>query len=133
MNDFGGIRVLVVEPDSWVRVLLTDLFKSEGAEVLSAIDLEGALACADGLKPHILITNYLLADGMTGQNLAVALRKINELLGLVFVSKLPEEQLALGPSADSLSGSKYCSAGPDFSVSALLDLVASVLSGVPSK
>jgi CheY-like chemotaxis protein len=133
MNAFGGIRILVVDPNSWVLALLTDLFRSEGCEVESAINLAGAVSCAAVFKPQVLVTNYLLEDGMTGQNLALALRQINQLLGLVFLSKLPKEQLALASHAESLSGARYCSAGSDFSVPALLDMVASVLPGVPSK
>jgi CheY-like chemotaxis protein len=133
MNDFGGNRILVVEPDSWTRVLLLELFRSEGCEVDSAFNLAGAVACADGFKPQVLVTNYLLEDGMTGQNLALALRQINQVLGLVFLSKLPELALASPGDAELLAGAKYHSAGDGFSVDRLLAVVSAMLPGAPSK
>jgi len=135
MNGFEGIRILVADPDSWSRALLLDLFKSEGCEVDSANNLAGAVTCADVFKPQVLVTNYLLEDGMTGQTLALALRQINQVLGLVFLSKLPELSLASASPRDAalLAGAKYHSAGDGFSVDHLMRAVAAVLPGVPFK
>ncbi len=129
MNDFGGNRVLVVEPDSWTRTLLLDFFRSHGFEAVGAADTDGALASAAELYPHLLLSNYELADGSTGIDLALSLRGINALLGLLFLSKLPEQDLGLLPRADLLAGAQYYSSGDAFSSEGLRGAVARALTG----
>lgn len=123
MDDFGGKRVLVVEPDNWARHLLVDFFRAEGFEADGAADGDGALACAAEFDPHLLLSNYDLGAGLNGVDLALALRKINAALGLVFLSKQPEQDLSLLPTADQLAGAKYCSSGDHFQVDGLLGSV----------
>lgn len=129
MNTSGGNRVLVVEPDSWTRTLLLDFFRSQGFEAVGAADADGALASAAELDPHLLLSNYELADGATGIDLALSLRKSNDLLGLLFLSKLPEQDLGLLPRADLLTGAQYHAAGDGFSADGLLGAVARALTG----
>ena len=134
MSAFGGNRVLVVEPDSWVRTLLLDFFKSEGFEAAGAADFDGAVATAADFDPHVLLSNYELAAEPGGIDLALALRRLNSLLGLVFLSKAPEQDLSLLPDGNLLTGAQYCSSTEAFSANGLLGAVARVLSGVePSK
>lgn len=134
MSAFGGNRVLVVEPDSWARMLLLEFFTSEGYEAAGAADVDGALASAAEFDPHLLLSNYHLADGETGVDLALALRKLNGLLGLLFLSKSAEQDLGLLPGADLLTGAQYYSSGNVFSVDGLRGAVARALTGVePSK
>ena len=134
MNDFGGNRILVVEPDSWTRTLLLEFLTSEGYEAAGAADTDGALASAAEFDPHLLLSNYELADGETGVDLALALRKLNGLLGLLFLSKSAEQDLGLLPGADLLTGAQYYSSGNAFSADGLLGAVARALTGVePSK
>ncbi len=121
--------MLVVEPDSWARTLLLDFFRAEGFEAVGATDADGALASAAELDPHLLLSNYELADGATGIDLALSLRSINALIGLVFLSKLPEQDLGLLPSAKSLAGAQYCSSGDAFSADGLRGAVARALTG----
>jgi CheY-like chemotaxis protein len=130
VNDFGGNRVLVVEPDSWTRTLLLDFFRSQGFEAVGAADADGALASAAELDPHLLLSNYELADGATGLDLALALRKLNGSLGLVFLSKSPEQDLGLLPGVDLLAGAQYYSSGDAFSSEGLRGAVARALAGV---
>ena len=129
MNSSGGNRVLVVEPDSWARTLLLDFFRSQGFEAVGAADADGALASAAELDPHLLLSNYELADGFSGVDLALSLRRINALIGLVFLSKLPERDLGLLPSAKRLAGAQYCSSGDAFSADGLRGAVARALTG----
>ena len=134
MSAFGGNRVLVVEPDSWTRTLLLEFLTSEGYEAAGAADGEAAMATAAEFDPHLLLSNYHLADGETGVDLALALRKLNGLLGLLFLSKSAEQDLGLLPSADLLTGAQYYSSGNAFSADGLLASVTRVLTGVePSK
>ena len=123
MNDFGGKRVLVVEPDSWARRLLIDFFRGEGFEADGAADAHGALACAGQFDPHLLLSNYQLSAGLNGVDLALALRELKSDLALVFLSKLPEQDLSVLPTADRLIGAKYCSSDSDFDVANLLGSV----------
>ncbi len=134
VNRFGGNRVLVVEPDSWSRVLLVDFLKGAGFETEAAADAAEALHRAESFDPHVLLSNYQLADGASGIDLALALRRLNGLLGLVFLSKLPERDLGLLPGADLLTGAQYFSSDESFSSDGLLDAVTRALSGAgPSK
>jgi CheY-like chemotaxis protein len=130
MKAFGGSRVLVVEPDSWSRTLLLDFCRASGFEAVGAADTDGALASAAEFDPHVLLSNYQLADGETGVELALTLRRINALLGLVFLSKLPEQDLGLLPGANRLAGAEYFSAGDGFSSQGLLGAISRVLAGV---
>lgn len=122
--------MLVVEPDSWARTLLLDFLRSQGFEAVGAADTAGAISSAAELDPHLLLSNYQLADGDTGVELALILRRINALLGLVFLSKLPEQDLGLLPGASRLAGAQYCSAGNEFSSDGLLGAVKRALAGV---
>lgn len=134
MKAFGGSRVLVVEPDSWSRVLLVDFLKGAGFEAEAVADGDGALACAAEFDPHLLLSNYDLGAGLDGVDLALALRKINAALGLVFLSKQPKQNLGHLPGADLLTGAHYLSSGEGFSSDGLLGAVTQALSGAgPSK
>lgn len=134
MSEFGGNRVLVVEPDSWTRVLLTEFLNTAGFIAHGATDTQSALDLAKSFDPHVLLSNYQLADGFSGVDLALALRRLNSFLGLVFLSKLPEQDLGLLPNADLLTGAQYHAAGDGFSADGLLGAVARALAGVePSK
>ena len=134
MSDFGGNRVLVVEPDSWTRVLLTEFLNAAGFIAHGATDTQSALDLAKSFDPHVLLSNYQLADGFSGVDLALALRRLNSFLGLVFLSKLPEQDLGLLPNADLLTGAQYHAGGDGFSADGLLGAVARALAGVePSK
>lgn len=130
VSDFGGNRVLVVEPDSWTRTLLLDFLRSQGFEAVGAADTAGAISSAAELDPHLLLSNYHLTDGLSGVDLALALRRLNSLLGLVFLSKLPGQDLGLLPGADLLTGAQYFSAGDGFSADGLLGAVTRALAGV---
>ena len=129
MNSSGGNRVLVVEPDSWARTLLLGFLRSQGFEAVGAADADGAKETAAEFDPHVLLSNYQLADGATGVDLALALRRVNALLGLVFLSKLPEQDLGLLPSADVLTGAQYFSSGDAFSADGLKGAVDRALTG----
>lgn len=127
MNEFGGNRVLVVEPDSWTRVLLTEFLNAAGFIVHGTSDTESAFDLAKSFDPHVLLSNYQLADGGSGVDLALALRRLNSFLGLVFLSKLPEQDLGLLPNADLLTGAQYHAAADGFSADGLLGAVARAL------
>jgi DNA-binding response OmpR family regulator len=130
VNSSGGNRVLVVEPDSWARALLLGFLTSQGFEAAGAADADDAKATAAEFDPHVLLSNYQLADGVTGVDLALALRRVNALLGLVFLSKLPEQDLGLPPGADVLTGAQYFSSGDAFSADGLKGAVERALTGV---
>lgn len=125
---------MVVEPDSWTRVLLTEFLNTAGFIAHGATDTQSALDLAKSFDPHVLLSNYQLADGFSGVDLALALRRLNSFLGLVFLSKLPEQDLGLLPNADLLTGAQYHAGGDGFSADGLLGAVARALAGVePSK
>ena len=111
-------------------MLLTEFLNAAGFIAHGATDTQTALDLAKSFDPHVLLSNYQLADGFSGVDLALALRRLNSFLGLVFLSKLPEQDLGLLPNADLLTGAQYHAAGDGFSADGLLGAVARALAGV---
>lgn len=130
MNDFGGNRILVVEPDSWARHLLVEFFVTEGFDVEAAKDSGEAQACTVAFDPQVAVVNFHLGAETSGGQLALALRQINSMLNFVFMSKLSLPDLTLLPGSESLAGAQYCSLGNDFHVDELLGSVQRALARV---
>lgn len=74
---------------AFLRLFLTD----EGHEVRSAVSGKDALQAAAVLKPHLLITDWLLKDGTDGLALARGLRKDSADLRIIFITGMPEREL----------------------------------------
>lgn len=78
-----GVRMLVLEDDVDLRADLVDLFRSRGADVLSAEDLRTARALVDDHgPPDLLLADFDLPDGH-GASFAQELRSLRpELLAI---------------------------------------------------
>lgn len=69
-------RILLVEDDVGVRDATRMLLKIEGYQVMAVASLAEALeAIAKGLKPDLLVTDYHLADGVTGTETIARVRE----------------------------------------------------------
>jgi signal transduction histidine kinase/ActR/RegA family two-component response regulator len=93
-------RVLLVEDEAPVRTLARVTLEEAGYEVLEAASAEEATArlAADGEGVHVLVSDVVLG-GMTGDELAVRLRRRQPGLRVVLMSGFTEQALQLEPDA----------------------------------
>ena len=68
-----GVRVLVVDDERDARDLVVDLLRELGAEVACAGSAEEALACADRVRPHVVVSDIAM-PGEDGHSLVRRLR-----------------------------------------------------------
>jgi two-component system CheB/CheR fusion protein len=68
-------EILIVEDDPDIRELLAMFLREEGFHTAAAADGPGALALvASGFRPHLVLADYNLPDGMNGLQVSAALR-----------------------------------------------------------
>jgi PAS domain S-box-containing protein len=85
-----GETVLVVEDEEYIRVSTVDMLTELGFNVRDAPSAEAALAAIKaGLRPDILITDHLM-PGMTGVQLAHAVRQLAPQTRILIVSGFAE-------------------------------------------
>jgi CheY-like chemotaxis protein len=87
------MRVLVVEDEALIRMLICDLLEEAGFDCREAGDAGEAFAAlhgADGWRPNILVTDYNLGPGPNGTE--VAAEAVRRLPGLpvIYVTGNPE-------------------------------------------
>ncbi|SDH31641.1 PAS domain-containing hybrid sensor histidine kinase/response regulator [Pseudomonas panipatensis] len=70
-----GRRLLVVDNEEAILYSMAALLGQWGCDVLTASDLEGALAVLDGCPPEAILADYHLDHGATGCQLVSALRE----------------------------------------------------------
>ncbi len=115
-----GGRVLLVEDEEDVRETLLEILEDEGFEVRGAANAHEALAVVgeEGWVPDCVVTD-LKMPGMTGQELALELRRLHPGMAIV---------LASGYHPDSLPGlDRSLFLEKPFKISEFLDAVQSVL------
>jgi signal transduction histidine kinase len=71
-----SLHVLVVDDEHVSRGVLASYLTSDGHSVVTAVDAEEALACLDGTKFDLLITDHAM-PGMNGVQLAAAVRELS--------------------------------------------------------
>jgi CheY-like chemotaxis protein/uncharacterized protein YfcZ (UPF0381/DUF406 family) len=72
--DFNGLRVLVVDDDERIAILLRHLLMAAGCEVQMATDSSEAMGLFSGSGFNLLCTDVLM-PGMSGEELAVEFRR----------------------------------------------------------
>ena len=99
-----GETVLVVEDDAAVRKLVCNYLVGLRYEVLEAADGAGAVALLDGAAGiDLLLTDLVLAGGMTGPDVAQAAMAIRPGLAVLFMSGYAEgAKRQLGPIGEDL-------------------------------
>jgi two-component system cell cycle sensor histidine kinase/response regulator CckA len=95
-----GQPVLVVEDQPGVREVARRILSDAGYAVVTAEDSDDALRAVeeDGVVPAVLVTDVLM-PGLSGPDLAQALRRRLPALPVVFVSGFPEVAQAPGPGS----------------------------------
>lgn len=91
MSHYG--KILIVD-DEHLSAMVMDIFLRErGYDVRMASTAEEALRIAETFTPDLLLTDYLLGDGMTGVELAASLEPRNPELETFVLTGLPPEEL----------------------------------------
>lgn len=85
------MRVLVVEDEPLIRMLVCELLEDEGYTCTQAADAAEALALLDrGLcRPDIMVTDFNLGPGLNGQALAGHARRRLPQLAITFITGNP--------------------------------------------
>jgi len=74
MSDAKQPRILVVDDEAPIRILLTDLLEEKGYVVLTAVDGASALDCAITQQPDLILLDICM-PGMEGMEVCAKLRK----------------------------------------------------------
>ncbi len=72
-----ALSILIVEDDPDLGEMLGELLRNHGHQVTIAPDGPGALASAANRMPGLLLADYNLPNGLTGLELAAAMRSLN--------------------------------------------------------
>lgn len=86
------MRVLVVEDEAEIRMLVCDLLADAGHACLAAADAAQALALLDDGRcwPDAMVTDFNLGPGLDGQALAAEVARRLPRLATVFITGNPE-------------------------------------------
>jgi len=99
----GGdaMRVLIVEDETLIRMLVLDLLEDAGFECREAADAAGALATLEQTNwgPDLLLTDYNLGPGPNGADLAATIRGRLPQLPVIYVTGNPECLASVGAHA----------------------------------
>lgn len=93
--EMGGSRVLVAEDDQVNRVLMTDLLRLAGCEVLEAVDGEQALSMARNEDLDLIVLDIMLpiVDGITVAKLLKGDKRLRQIpIIAVTALAMPEER-----------------------------------------
>jgi signal transduction histidine kinase/CheY-like chemotaxis protein len=87
----GSGKVLVVDDEPIIRMLVADTLTDTGYQVVEAHDGPSALRCLDnGAPPELLITDVGLPGGMNGRQVADAMRARLPKLNILFITGYAE-------------------------------------------
>ena len=81
--------VLLVEDETLIRMLLTDVMTDAGFDVLDAPDAESALALAKSDLPQVIVTDVDLGPGMDGFAFVAAARRRWPTVPVLLMSGVP--------------------------------------------
>lgn len=87
-------RILIVEDDSSLLLLLKFRFEESGYEVYTACDGEEALATLEAKKPNLIISDIMMPK-LTGIEMAESVRKSNNNIPIILLSNAGQEEMVL--------------------------------------
>jgi len=92
------MRVLLIEDDDLVRIMLSETLASDGIEVDGLANAEDALILLGaGQVPDVLVTDVDLGLGINGFDLADIARSRHPDVEVILISGLPPEAAGRGP------------------------------------
>jgi DNA-binding NarL/FixJ family response regulator len=115
---------IVVEDDDFLRALITNALETAGIKVLGSLKTAAsALGIARQDQIEVAVLDLYLGPGPTGLDIAQALRKVDPLVGLVFLTSFSDPRL-LDPDIKLPNGAVLLTKSK---VSSLKQLVIAVL------
>ena len=97
-RDRAGLRVLVVEDDSFSRTAVVDALTAEGFVTTSVGSVADALACFDEFDPHAICSDLHLGGGPSGIALLTHVAKERPWVGSVILTSHQSVEAATGKS-----------------------------------
>lgn len=92
-SDARSKRVLVLDDEPDLRDMLSRLLFDDGFEVRSADCIANALRVTEEFHPHLMIVDWLLANGESGAEALRVIRALRPSIGAIVVSGLPPAQV----------------------------------------
>lgn len=121
-----GLRVAVVEDDAMMRLAISSALKLSGLEIAfeSGSASEALAAARREIRPvDVAVLDLHLGDGPTGLDLAHALRRMDDLLGLVFLTSFEDPRLLYRTAPPAPAGAIHLLKGEIHLVQTLVDAV----------
>ena len=94
-------RILLIEDSVEIRANTSEMLEFEGFTVLQADNGESGLKLAQGLLPHLIISDIMMPE-LDGYGVLMALRKQTETATILFIfltAKADRESMRLGMAA----------------------------------
>ena len=127
-SHFSG-RVLVVEDDTCLRLLLVDALRSRGIEAHGSPDAPSAFELVQAHDPHVVIADLDLGTGPSGADLLAAMHRDRPWLGLIVLTGHADPRLALPAHAHLPQGCIYLVKSTLSDLDILLGALSDSLSG----
>lgn len=121
MTDEWTRRVVLVEDQPIVRMLVAENLRRAGFDVSDHADARSALQAADAFDPDVLVADIDLGSRPDGIELAVILRARLPQLGVLFLTNFP--RAATEPRRSAVTGAQFVSKDALESPSQLVDWV----------
>jgi CheY-like chemotaxis protein len=86
-------KILVLDDERSIRVLLTELLTARGFQVRGATDAAEALDLAESFSPDLLIVDRMLRDEVDGFQVAEVLRRLLPELKVIGISGYSSPEL----------------------------------------
>ena len=93
MSEVKQPRILVVDDEAPIRLLLTDLLEEKGYTVLTAADGAAAIDCAIAQQPDLILLDICMPD-MEGMEVCAKLRKnpITRTIPVIFLTAFNSDE-----------------------------------------
>jgi DNA-binding response OmpR family regulator len=86
-------KILIVDDDRSCATILARFLAGAGYDVKAVMSGHDALALGESFVPDLLVSDWLLQDGLDGITVAKNLLERYSTLRIIFITGLPREQL----------------------------------------
>ena len=95
MTQDTPIKLLLVDDEPTLRMLIKEVLQQEGYDVIEAVDgRSGLAACLAGPPVDLLITDIGLPGGFSGRQVASEVRRHNPQQNILFITGYTDEAIA---------------------------------------
>jgi two-component system invasion response regulator UvrY len=117
-------RVLIVEDDVFTRTTLTSALTSHGVEVVLATDnAKSALDLVTNKQIDLALLDLDLGTGPTGLDIATALRRKDNNIGIIFITSYSDPRLIGSNNPELPVGSRYLTKSSVSNINILINLI----------